>query len=79
MSYFGIIGIKKLLFAFNLVFLNDYPKLNLIVFIILNFLFIAYISKIKPHKTLIHHSKDILTDIFLTIIYSASYYYTLDI
>lgn len=49
-GYFGIIGLKKLIYGFIMVFFNDYPIFNLLVFILLSSIIIYFNMKYKIFK-----------------------------
>lgn len=73
MAYFGIIGLRKILFAFNLVILNNFPKLNLVIFMTINLLAIGYLVKIKPMKSKVHLIRDVITELSFLTIFGASF------
>lgn len=63
-----LVGIRKLVFGILVVFWNDYPFINLIVFIIWNFVTIGIIFKYKPYKDCFLN--------YLNIFYELSYAFT---
>lgn len=72
-GYFGLIGFKKIIFAFNLVCLNNFPLLNLIIFTIIKLGLLIFTIIIKPHHFVVHSVRDIGTELCFAIIFIASF------
>lgn len=61
-GFFAVISIRKFIFAFFLVFFNDYPILNLIVFDFLCISMIYIVLKYKPYATKLYTIRDIVSE-----------------
>jgi len=72
-GYFGIIAFKKIIFGFTLVFLNNYPAINLTVFSLLNIIMLFIVLKYKVHTFIVHTIRDVISDLCFLIIFLASY------
>ena len=48
-GFFAVVAIRKFIFAFFLVYFNDYPGLDLGAFIVLNLSMIGLILKYRPY------------------------------
>lgn len=72
-GFFGIIGLRKLIFGFTLVFLNNFPGLNLAIFLILNLAIIFIIIYYKPYKNLLIMIHDVISELAFLIIFTSSF------
>jgi hypothetical protein len=69
-GFFAVVAIRKFLFAFFLVFFNNYPFLDLIVFDLLSLAMILTVLKYKPYETLIYTLRDIISEVGFMVVYT---------
>lgn len=68
-GFYFVVVVRKLIFSIFLVFAYKYPQVVLIVFIALNSSMMFILIKYKPYKESIYCIRDILTELFLSILH----------
>jgi hypothetical protein len=72
-SFFSIVAVRKFLFAFTLVFLNDYPALSLSILIFLSYSIILFIKLKIPYSSAIYRWRDYATEVGFITLHASSY------
>ena len=68
-GFYGVMGLRKILFASTLVYLNNFPIVDLIIFIILCTIMIFILIKYKPLKKKWLNNAYVITEFLFLILY----------
>ena len=72
LSHFAAVTIRKFVFAFVLVYLNNYPIADSVCLIVMNLLLIYYMAKYKTYRHNIFLVRDIVCELSFSLIHTLS-------